>query len=83
MPDVEGWPAIGLLLGLVALVVVAFYFTATLAGALVGAGAVILLGLLVGYILYVIGGRLHDRFRHGKPIRRDWTSKERDRDGRR
>ena len=59
--------AVGLLAWLI-LAALAIYYTVTLAGAVLGAVLAALLVVTVGYLLYVFGGRINDRLRHGKPI---------------
>lgn len=59
------------ILSVIALVVIAIFATSL---------GTILLGLVVvavlAYLVYILGGRLHDSFRHGKPILRGRARKQ-------
>lgn len=60
-----------LILGLIALIII--YLFATSLGTVL-LGAVVL--FIIGYLILVVGGRLNDWLRHGKPLLRGRTRKK-------
>lgn len=55
-----------LVLGLILLVIVGYYAINTL----MAVGVTLVIVVVAGFIIWIAGGRLWDKFRHGKPIRR-------------
>lgn len=79
MTALEGWPLVLAVLAIGVIVAGAWLLTVTIGGFLLSAGVVIVALVVAGYLLYAGGGRVHDKLRHGKPIRRGRRRRDRSR----